>query len=136
MGDGGKDERFRDAVCDAAWSALADPLNAADPNVIARAHGVPAVDRRFNQPDSNRRRLEALNALAAKVSSGRLMCWYHPKRGHAEEIAAKVRQMVTAAAAASTAATAAITTSSSSNGSTVDGEVAAAAGGRGSLAIV
>lgn len=96
MGPGGRDERFRDAVCEACEDLLSAPL-AADVDVIARKHGVD-VDPRFRDRSAQMALAIALDALEAHVrglragESLRLMCWCHPKRCHADSIIKVLRR--------------------------------------------
>lgn len=99
MGKDGRDERLRDAVCDAFAELLGAPgertaaeaavaAATADEQTIARRHGLGSVDGRFVGRAAER--AAAIESLAKRVASGeslRLMCWCAPKRCHAEAIA-------------------------------------------------
>ena len=91
MGVDGKDERFRDAVCDAFDELLNGPMDA-DAGAIAREFGVP-IDGRFGRPEMGAPRAAELRALASRVRGGeslRLMCHCHPRRCHAHSIGARL----------------------------------------------
>ena len=88
MGVDGRDERLRNAVCDACAEAFEDPRQEGV-RAIAAMRGL-AVDARFGGDFARRSRHEALNALEGRLRAGealRLMCWCAPKRCHGEAIA-------------------------------------------------
>jgi hypothetical protein len=98
MGEDGHDEAFRDAVCEACDELLAAPTSA-DVDSIAARHGL-RVDGRFRRrgaDDPQAALAAALEALEARVRAGeslRLLCWCHPKRCHADGIAATLQRRV------------------------------------------
>ena len=98
MGANGKDEAFRDPVCEAC-DELLDAPGSADVDHIAARHGV-SVDERFRRRgkrDPQAELVEALDFLETRVRAGRslrLLCWCHPARCHGDGIAALLRRRV------------------------------------------
>merc|ERR1711964_263478 len=100
MGDDGKDESLRDAVCDAyaellvavqTWEgAPSAPLPVEE---MSLRHGVPLAQKR--KMVSVQEFQEALQDLASRCRTGEhitLLCWCHPLRCHTHEISAVLSQ--------------------------------------------
>ena len=98
MGDNGRDETLRDAVCEACEELIASPAGASI-NHIADAYGLD-VDERFRPGGGRDPQAEfasALDFLEARVrgrASLCLLCWCHPKRCHADGIATELRRRI------------------------------------------
>ena len=71
MGATGREERWRDAVCDAYWEVLLEPRNA-DFRAIAARHGIPPafIDARWLQPGARRHVMHALVELVQALWAG------------------------------------------------------------------
>ena len=86
MGESGKEEAKREAVCNAhaQWlHAIVAGNSEVVMETIAKEHGVEVA--RSHQSMSGEEVREELELLAHRVSTGkqlRLMCWCHPKRCH------------------------------------------------------
>ncbi|CAJ1420638.1 unnamed protein product [Effrenium voratum] len=100
MGEDGKDEALRDAVCD-AFAELLTVVHNWDGEASAQLP-VHEIGLRYGVPLAPKRKMAtvqefqaALRSLASRARAGEqltLLCWCHPRRCHTHEISAVLEQ--------------------------------------------